>query len=91
MHGRHEMKRLLNPQEVMADLVNKGITVRVGSLSNIAEEAPSSYKDVTKVVNVCKFSFIDVSHHLTLLRSQHGNKQEGLQNGASLRGEGIVA
>lgn len=74
MHGRHEMKRLLKPQEVMAELVNKGITVRVGSLNNIAEEAPSSYKDVTEVVNVCKFHFSHIPHYLIMFRSQHRDK-----------------
>lgn len=47
------MKKLLKPSEVLSDLAQKGITIRVGSVNSIAEEAPSSYKDVTEVVEVC--------------------------------------
>ena len=32
------------------ELENKGIKVRAGSLPGLAEEAPSAYKDVDKVV-----------------------------------------
>ena len=48
------MKRLLSAEDVLEDLRQKGITIRVGSINNIAEEAPGSYKDVTEVVEVCK-------------------------------------
>lgn len=53
-HSRHQMKKLLSPQEVKDDLRAKGITFRVGSDGSLAEEAPSSYKDVTQVVEICK-------------------------------------
>lgn len=64
----------------MAELAAKGITLRVGSPDNIAEEAPSSYKDVTEVVNICKL-VVSTGPPLTLpnwARPQHGHKQEGL-------------
>lgn len=79
MHGRHEMKRLLRPEDVMADLADKGITIRAGSLDNLAEEAPSSYKDVTAVVDICT-SASTTSPLIVLTRSrpQCGHKQESL-------------
>lgn len=47
------MKHRLTSTEVLSDLAQRGITIRVGSENSIAEEAPSSYKDVTEVVRVC--------------------------------------
>lgn len=47
------MKKNLSPQEVMEDLRQKSITFRVGSEGSLAEEAPSSYKDVAEVVEIC--------------------------------------
>jgi len=37
---------------VLESLAKRGITVRTGSLSGLAEEASEAYKDVTSVVNV---------------------------------------
>lgn len=48
------MKKTLPPEKVLADLAQKGITIRVSSIKGVSEEAPSSYKDVTEVVDVCK-------------------------------------
>jgi tRNA-splicing ligase RtcB len=39
-------------REVLNMLEAKGIAVRAGSLSGLAEEAPEAYKDVTDVVRV---------------------------------------
>jgi tRNA-splicing ligase RtcB len=47
------MKKTLTPEEVLADLAEKGITIRVGNIKGISEEAPASYKDVTEVVDIC--------------------------------------
>jgi tRNA-splicing ligase RtcB len=47
------MKKRLKPEEVIEALNQKGITIRVGSVNNIAEEAPESYKDVMEVVDIC--------------------------------------
>jgi tRNA-splicing ligase RtcB (3'-phosphate/5'-hydroxy nucleic acid ligase) len=52
--GRHEMRRRLDSESVLADLAAKGIVARVGSPDAIAEEAPQSYKDVSEVVKVCE-------------------------------------
>jgi RNA-splicing ligase RtcB len=47
------MKKMLSAAEVVEELEKKGIVFRVGSVQNIAEEAPSSYKDVEDVVEIC--------------------------------------
>jgi tRNA-splicing ligase RtcB len=52
MKSRAAAKRQLRGSEVLAALKARGITVRAGSLSGLAEEASESYKDVNDVVNV---------------------------------------
>jgi len=47
------MKKL-TAKDVLADLASKNISVRVASPKNIPEEAPSSYKDVMRVVETCE-------------------------------------
>ena len=39
--------------EVLNELKEKGISIRVASPKLITEEAPDSYKDVTAVVDTC--------------------------------------
>lgn len=71
------MKKVLTPDEVLEDLTAKGITIRVGNIKGIAEEAPSSYKDVSEVVDVC-MSPLTTLPYLIYIRSRSGNQQESL-------------
>jgi tRNA-splicing ligase RtcB len=52
MQSRAAAKRHLRGRDVLEALAARGIIVRTGSLSGLAEEAPEAYKDVTSVVNV---------------------------------------
>jgi tRNA-splicing ligase RtcB len=50
--SRAAAKYHLRGRDVLESLAKQGITIRTGSLSGLAEEAPEAYKDVTSVVNV---------------------------------------
>ena len=50
--SRAAAKRMLRGSEMLKSLDARGITVRAGSLSGLAEEALEAYKDVTSVVGV---------------------------------------
>ncbi len=50
--SRHEAKRKTSGREVLQQLTKKGIIVKSGSLSDLAEEAPLAYKNVDEVVEV---------------------------------------
>jgi tRNA-splicing ligase RtcB len=50
--SRHQAKRSVNGAGLREELEARGIQVRAGSLSGLAEEAPSAYKDVDRVVEV---------------------------------------
>jgi tRNA-splicing ligase RtcB len=50
--SRGEAKRARTGHEVRRELERQGIIVRCPSSSELAEEAPSAYKDVERVVNV---------------------------------------
>jgi tRNA-splicing ligase RtcB len=50
--SRAAAKRQLRGEDVLKYLESRDITIRAGSLKNIAEEAPQAYKDVSTVVNV---------------------------------------
>jgi tRNA-splicing ligase RtcB len=52
MKSRAAAKKLLSGRDVLASLEARGIIVRAGSLSGLAEEAPEAYKDVNAVVGV---------------------------------------
>ena len=52
LQSRAAAKRHLSGRDVLAALEARGITVRAGSLSGLAEEAPEAYKDVTSVVGI---------------------------------------
>jgi tRNA-splicing ligase RtcB len=52
VQSRAAAKRHLRGRDVLESLANRGIVIRTGSLSALAEEAPEVYKDVTSVVNV---------------------------------------
>ncbi len=48
--SRAQAKKKIWGEELRKALQNKGITIRAGSLSGLAEEAPEAYKDVDDVV-----------------------------------------
>ncbi|MBA7660160.1 RNA-splicing ligase RtcB [subsurface metagenome] len=52
MQSRAAAKKRQSGRDVLAALEARGITVRAGSLSGLAEEAPEAYKDVNSVVGV---------------------------------------
>jgi tRNA-splicing ligase RtcB len=58
VQSRAAAKRHLSGRDVLEALAARGITVRTGSLSGLAEEASEAYKDVTSVVNVAHKSGI---------------------------------
>jgi tRNA-splicing ligase RtcB len=52
VQSRAAAKRSLRGVEVARQLASRGITVKTGSLSSLAEEASQAYKDVNEVVEV---------------------------------------
>lgn len=50
--SRHAALQATRGEAVMRELAGRGIIIRTGSLSGLAEEAPIAYKDVDEVVNV---------------------------------------
>jgi tRNA-splicing ligase RtcB len=50
--SRHQAKRSIRGDRLRAELEERGIQVRAGSLPGLAEEAPHAYKDVDAVVAV---------------------------------------
>ena len=52
MQSRSAAKKHISGRDVLASLEQRGITIRAGSLSGLAEEAPEAYKDVNAVVGV---------------------------------------
>jgi tRNA-splicing ligase RtcB (3'-phosphate/5'-hydroxy nucleic acid ligase) len=51
--SRNKSRRNLSYQEVLDQLAQKGISIRVASPKLVMEEAPESYKDVSQVVDTC--------------------------------------
>ena len=52
--SRSAAKRHLSGRDVLNELASRGITVRAGSLSGLAEEASEAYKDVNEVVGIAQ-------------------------------------
>ncbi len=52
MQSRSAAKKQRSGRDVLLALEARGITVRAGSMSGLAEEAPEAYKDVNDVVGV---------------------------------------
>lgn len=50
--SRARAKKVVRGQDLRHQLKNQGIVVRAGSMSGLAEEAPTAYKDVSRVVEV---------------------------------------
>jgi len=51
--SRNKVRRTLAFQDVLDNLENKGISIRVASPKLVMEEAPEAYKDVNHVVDTC--------------------------------------
>jgi len=51
--SRHAAKRILRGKDVAQDLERRGIIIKTGDISSLAEEASQAYKDVTKVIEIC--------------------------------------
>lgn len=51
--SRSKSRRNILFEDVLENLKQKGISIRVASPKLVMEEAPESYKDVTDVVNTC--------------------------------------
>ena len=51
--SRNKTRRTLAFQDVLDNLENKGISIRVASPKLVMEEAPEAYKDVNHVVDTC--------------------------------------
>lgn len=52
--SRSASRKTLNHQQVMANLDQQGIAIRVASPKLVTEEAPESYKNVMNVVDTCQ-------------------------------------
>jgi tRNA-splicing ligase RtcB len=52
MMSRTEAKKKIKGSELKKELESRGISVAAGSMSGLAEEAPTAYKDVSQVVDV---------------------------------------
>ena len=52
VQSRSAAKRSARGSDILAELASRGIAVKVASISGLAEEASSAYKDVTEVVHV---------------------------------------
>ena len=52
LQSRSAMKKQIQGRDVLSAMEASGVTVRVGSMSGLAEEAPEAYKDVGDVVRV---------------------------------------
>jgi Uncharacterized conserved protein len=52
--SRSQAKREVRGETLIRDLARRGIIVRAGSMSGVAEEDPAAYKDVDEVIEaVC--------------------------------------
>lgn len=50
--SRHQAKRVVQGKTIQKELGEKGVHIKAGSYSGLAEEAPVAYKDVDRVVEV---------------------------------------
>jgi len=56
--SRSKSRRTLGYNDVLSNLKEKGISIRVASPKLVMEEAPESYKDVSEVVDTCEHAGI---------------------------------
>ena len=52
--SRAKSRKKFDYQEVLDNLANMGISIRIASPNLVMEEAPGSYKNVTDVVDTCQ-------------------------------------
>jgi tRNA-splicing ligase RtcB len=52
VQSRSAAKRSARGSDILAELAAKGIAVKVASISGLAEEASSAYKDVAEVMHI---------------------------------------
>lgn len=64
--SRHQAKREVRGEDLHKELQSRGIQVRAGSLSGLAEEAPQAYKDVDAVVDTVAAA--GIAHRVARLR-----------------------
>jgi tRNA-splicing ligase RtcB len=50
--SRAKARKMVRGTQLRHDLTNHGILICAGSMSDLAEEAPMAYKDVSQVVEV---------------------------------------
>jgi tRNA-splicing ligase RtcB len=50
--SRGAARRSMQGRDVVRELENRGITIKAGSISSLAEEASQAYKDITEVMDV---------------------------------------
>ena len=48
--SRQKAKKMIRGDQLLKDLLRKGIQIQAGSMSGLAEEAPEAYKDVDQVI-----------------------------------------
>lgn len=60
IYSRSKAKREIRGERLKQELESRGIHIRAGSLSGLAEEAPQAYKDVDEVVDTVSGSGIAV-------------------------------
>jgi tRNA-splicing ligase RtcB len=53
MQSRAAVKKHVRGKDILHELESRGISIRAGSISGLAEEASEAYKNVTEVVQVC--------------------------------------
>lgn len=58
LQSRTQSKKHVDGSELLQELAKKGIIVKTPTLKGLAEEAPSAYKDVDIVVDICHESKI---------------------------------
>jgi tRNA-splicing ligase RtcB len=50
--SRRQAKKNVRGSELREELEEQGVHVRAGSMAGLAEEAPTAYKDVDRVIEV---------------------------------------
>lgn len=90
--SRNASRRKLGYEEVLNDLREKNISIRVASPKLVMEEAPESYKDVIQVINTCKgdYKSIDDLRQGRLICNLVGEAAGISKRVAKLRPIGVV-
>ncbi|MBI4333290.1 MAG: RtcB family protein [Chloroflexi bacterium] len=73
MQSRKAARRQVKGQDIIKELASRGITVRTGSIGDLAEESSEAYKDIASV--------IDVAHNSGLSRMVFRTRPMGVIKG----------